>query len=227
MESCLQLSYGLFQSKVMFFSLWDSPATLMDGYFLSSTIVKGLYGWLTYMQKENSDKMVARARLILWILQENDLFIWVNKCFFFVTWVEFLGFIIKDGKVKMDNMKLDGIAKWPPPETVTQLQSFLGFYNYYHQFIKHYLDKCQPLNALLQKSKLWDWTPTQHTAFKNLKVAFILKPVLLMPDFLKPFEIECNASLFATGRVLLQKDTNRDWHPVTYHSKSLTATEQN
>ena len=80
---------------------------------------------------------------------------------------------------------------------------------------------------LLQKSRLRDWTPIQHTAFENLKVAFVSKPVLLMPDYLKPFEMECNASLFATRGVLLQKDTNGDWHPIAYHSKSLSATEHN
>ena len=127
----------------------------------------------------------------------------------------------------MDEMKVDGIVKWPPPETTTQLRSFLGFCNYYYQFINHYLDKCQPLNVLLQKMRPWDWTPVQHSAFEILKAAFCSKPVLLMPDFLKPFEMECNTSLFATGGVLLQQDTNGDWHPVAYHSKSLSATEHN
>ena len=51
-------------------------------------------------------------------------------------------------------------------------------------------------------------TPVQHTAFKNLKVAFVSKLVLLIPDYLKPFEMKCDALLFATGGVLLQKDTN-------------------
>ena len=44
-----------------------------------------------------------------------------------------------------------------------------------------------------------------------------------MPDFQKPFEMECDTSLFATEGVLLQKNTNSDWHPITYHSKSLSA----
>ena len=161
------------------------------------------------------------------MLQENDLFVRADKCLCFSSKVEFLRFVIEEEHVKMDDAKVDGIAKWPPPETVTQLQSFLGFCNYYHRFIDHYSDKCQPLNVLLQKSKLWDWTPVQHAAFENLKVAFVSKPVLLMPDYLKPFEIECDASLFATGGVLLQKDTNGDWHPVAYHSKSLSATKRN
>ena len=94
-------------------------------------------------------------------------------------------------------------SKVAPTKTVTQLWSFLGFCNYYHQFIDHYSNICQSLNVLLQKSKLWDWAPIQHTTFENLKVAFVSKLVLLMPDYLKPFEMKCDASLFATRGVLL------------------------
>ena len=127
----------------------------------------------------------------------------------------------------MDEAKVDGIAKWPPPLNVSQLRSFLGFCNFYHRFIEHYSDKAQPLNILLQKLKPWTWTTDQHAAFKNMKVAFMTKPVLMMPDLQKPFEVECDASLFATGAVLLQQDTNTDWHPVAYHSKSMNPTERN
>jgi len=48
-----------------------------------------------------------------------------------------------------------------------------------------------------------------------------------MPDRTKLYEIECDASLFTTGAVLLQEDTNGDWHPVAFHSKSMSATERN
>ncbi len=65
----------------------------------------------------------------------------------------------------------------------------------------------------------------QHTASEVLKTAFCLRPVLLMPDYTKPFEIECDASLFVTGAVLLQEDSNGDWHPVTYHSQLMSPTE--
>ena len=195
---------------MIFFGLTNSSATLqlmMDTIFR----VEILQGWLkVYMDdllicgtKENRDELVARGRHILQMLQENNLFVYADKCLFFSSKVEFLGFIIEEGHVKMDDAKVDGIAKWPPPETVMQLWSFLGFCNYYHQFIDYYSDKCQPLNMLLQMSRLWDWTPIQHAAFENLKVAFISKLVLLMPDYLKPFKMECNKSLFATRGVLL------------------------
>jgi len=60
-----------------------------------------------------------------------------------------------------------------------------------------------------------------------MKVAFASQLVLLMPDYTKPFEIESDASLYATGAVLLQQDTNGEWHPVAFHSQSMSPTERN
>jgi len=125
----------------------------------------------------------------------------------------------------MNKAKLDGIAKWPPPTTLKQLRSFLGFCNFYRRFITHYVDKTAPLNVLLRKTHPWEWTPTQHSAFKNMKVAFTSQPVLLMPDYDKPFEIESDALLYVTGAVLLQQDTNGEWHLVAFHSQSMSPTE--
>ncbi len=103
--------------------------------------------------------------------------------------------MIREGKLEMNPAKLDGIAYWPPPENVKQLRSFLGFCNFYRRFIDHYADKTVALNVLLCKMHPWNWTTSQHSAFEVLKTAFCSKPVLLMPDFTKLFEIESDASL--------------------------------
>ena len=84
-----------------------------------------------------------------------------------------------------------------------------------------------PLNVLLRKTHPWEWTPIQHSAFENMKVAFASQPVLLMPDYNKPFEIESDTSLYATGAVLLQQDTNGEWHPVAFHPQCMSPTERN
>ena len=48
-----------------------------------------------------------------------------------------------------------------------------------------------------------------------------------MVDQEKLFELKCDASAYATGAVLLQRDTNGDKHPVAYYSKALNPAEQN
>jgi hypothetical protein len=99
-----------------------------------------------------------------------------------VTKVDFLGFIIEDGKMTMNPIKLAGIANWPAPTTLCQLRSFLGFGNFYRKYIHHYSDLTRPLNKLLQKNRSYDWTANQQIAFDNLKQKFLEEPVLILPD---------------------------------------------
>ncbi len=65
-------------------------------------------------RRSDLKELIARARKILQKCQENDLFVKPDKCDFFVSTVEFLGFMIRDGKLEMNPAKLDGIASWPP-----------------------------------------------------------------------------------------------------------------
>src|SRR5260370_23444708 len=127
----------------------------------------------------------------------------------------------------MEQQKVSGIADWPLPETVTQVKSFLGFCNYYQRFIAHYAELCVPLNDLTRKTIPWNWTLKHQEACEKLKAAFLAYPVVLIPDYTKPFIIEADASLFATGAVLLQVDTNGEEHPCGYLSKSLNSAEWN
>jgi hypothetical protein len=191
-------------------------------------------GWLkVYMDDllicNNSDKadMMKKILIVLKLLKEHDLFLKPEKCSFYVTKVDFLGFIIEAGKILMDPAKPKGILEWPAPTTVTQLRSFIGFCNFYHRFISHYSDKCAPLNRLLRKDQPWDWTEEQQVAFETMKAAYASEPVLLCPDYTKPFRLQCDASLVASGGVLLKDDTNGQEHPIAFFSKAHSPAERN
>jgi hypothetical protein len=85
--------------------------------------------------------------LVLEKLKKSDLFK-PEKCEFKVTKMDYLGFIIEEGKISMDPTKVQGIVDWPTPRTVKKWRSFLGFCNFYHKFIQNYSNKCKPLNKL-------------------------------------------------------------------------------
>ena len=102
----------------------------------------------------------------------------------------------------MDPVKLPGIADWPAPTILRQLRSFLGFGNFYRKFIHHYSDLTCPLNELLQKNQSYDWTANRQVAFQQLKQKFQEEPVLMLPDQMRPFQIESDASKYASGAVL-------------------------
>lgn len=223
---------GLFEPMVMFFGLTNSPATfqrMMDNIFLVQTE----QGWLIiYMDDlliaaDTLEELEQYTKIVLKILRDNDLYLKPEKCEFAQIRVTYLGFIIERNKISMDPAKVKGIADWPIPKTVKQVRSFLGFCNFYHKFIKKYSDQCQPLNELLQKDTLWEWTADRNTAFNRLKLEFCKEPVLMMPDQTRPFQVEADASKYASGAVLTQMDSNGERHPVAFLSKSFNQAERN
>ena len=107
------------------------------------------------------------------------------------------------------------------------IRSFLGFGNFYQQFIKSFSHLAHPLNDLLKKDKKFIWSGECRKSFDLPKRCFTEKPVPMVPDHSKPFQIQVNSSLFATGEILIQMDTNGDCHLCAYLSKSLTKEQRN
>jgi len=231
-KAAFKMNKGLFELLVMFFGLCNSPATfqnMMNDIFIMETNE----GWiLIYIDNILifSKRKEELQKLTLWVLkklQENDFFTNLDKCTFEATEVDYLWMIISENQIKMDPAKLEEIKNWPSPMTVKQVQSFLGFGNFYRKFIGHYADFARPLNDLRKKDLTWNWTDTCQEAFEKLKAEFQKTPVLLMPNLTKPFIIESDASKFATGAVIWQKDMNGDWHPCRYISHSFDVTQRN
>ena len=79
----------------------------------------------------------------------------------------------------------------------------------------------------MKKDKKFLWSNECQESFDLLKKQFTEEPVLMMPDHTKPFQIKVDSSLFATGGILTQMDTNREHHPCAYLSKSLTKEQRN
>ena len=135
--------------------------------------------------------------------------------------------VIKPGQLAMDPVKLDRIASWPTPTKVKDVRSFLGFANFYRCFIPDYSNVTCPLIDLTKKNLAWNWSPSCQSSFNSLKCLFLSKPVLHLPDLSAPFAIATDASKYASGAILLQTDSNGDWHPCSYLSQSFSPAEWN
>src|SRR5271156_3594248 len=103
------------------------------------------------------EENIKCTKRILERLQENDLYLKPEKCLFWRTEVEYLGMVISENKLKMDPVKVAGIADWPTPKTIKDVRSFLGFGNYYQRFIHAYGNLTKPLNDLLKKNVIFEW----------------------------------------------------------------------
>ena len=216
----------------MFFGLCNSPATfqaMMDSIF--EKLVDGnviiIYMDDILIFTKNKEDLERYTKQVLQILWDNDLFLKPTKCEFCKTKIEYLGMVISEGTISMDPIKLWGICDWPIPSTIKHVRSFLGFGNFYWKFIRGFSDIVHPLNNLLRKDVLFLWDQDCQSAFDMLKQRFTEEPILSMPDHSRPFQIESDASKYASGAILTQMDSNGNCHPVSFISKTFNDTERN
>ena len=116
--------------------------------------------------EEGHDELVVE---VVKRLEENDLYVKLEKCKWKVREVEFLGVVIGLEGIRMKKEKVKGVLEWPTPKCVKDVQKFLGLANYYHWFIEGFATVARPLHDLVKKDKKWDWTERQERAFQELK----------------------------------------------------------
>jgi len=97
------------------------------------------------------------TRLVLERLRQYKLYLRHDKCEFAKTKIEYLGLIISHGQAEMDPVKIAGVVEWPTPDNKKEVQSFLGFTNFYRRFIQGFLDLARPMFDLTRKDSAWRW----------------------------------------------------------------------
>ena len=206
-KAAFMMPEGSFELTVMFFGLMNSPATFqaMMNELLRDLINTGkvavfiddvIVGMET---EEGHDELVAE---VIKRLEENDLYVKLEKCKWKVKEIEFLGVVIGLEGIKMEKEKVKGVLEWPTPKYVKDVQKFLELANYYRQFIEGFASIARPLHDMVKKDKKWEWTEKQEKAFKELKERFTKEPVLAAPDIDKKMRMEVDASDYAMGGVL-------------------------
>ena len=138
--------------------------------------------------------------------------------------VEYLGVIIGKGMVKMDPAKIEVVKNWPITKTKKQLQAFLGFCNFYWQFIKNFSRVCLVLYSLCGNA-LWKWEQVHTNAFKVIKDKMTSALVLALPNDHRKWLVETDASNFMFGGILAQEQPLGKYHPVAYLSKGMSPAE--
>ena len=92
---------------------------------------------------------------VLDVLQKHCLYLKAKKCSFKCSTVEYLGLVLSEGCIEMDPIKIAGVRDWPTPKNVTEVQSFVGFVNFYRRFIPDFSHVAGPLHRLTKKEELW------------------------------------------------------------------------
>ena len=125
----------------------DLFSNLLDGYVM-------IYLDDILIYSNNMSKHYQHVKKVLKCLYKAGLYVKVEKCKFHSKLVEYLGYIFSSSSLTMSNNKVKIIQDWPEPKKVKNIQSFLGFANFYYWFIFNYLGIIIPLTYLIQKNIL-------------------------------------------------------------------------
>jgi hypothetical protein len=232
-KTAMRTRYGLFEWLVMPMGLTNAPATFQNyindtlRHFIDRFCVVYLDDILIY--SDNLKDHISQVRDVLAALRKAGLHVKGEKCQFHTNTTEFLGFIITEGAITMDPSKVQAIQEWETPESVHDIQVFLGFANFYRRFIRGYSRVCKPLFDLLRKTSRFNWNPSAQCAFQLLKDRFTSAPILRHFDPNLPATMEVDSSDSVTSGVLLQpkEEGSKVLLPIAYLSKKMLPAECN
>ena len=223
-KTAINTHLGHFQYKVMGFGLCDAPATFMSLMnhilrpYLRRFVVVFLDDILIFSR--NWEEHLTHLRTALQTQRDP------SKCGIGSSEVLYMGHLLSGKTISPNPTKLEAVADWPRPQTVSQVRSFLGIANYFRRFIQHYAKIASPLDEVTGKGTKFSWNQERQSAFEALKTALLQAPVLRLANVAKPFKVHTDASDFVIGAVLLQ-EFNGGWHPVAFVSRKLNPAERN
>ncbi|KAF8667767.1 hypothetical protein RHS04_09261 [Rhizoctonia solani] len=180
-KTAFRTKYGLFEYLVMPFGLTNAPAAFqhfMNNLFqdlIDVTVVIYLDNILIF--SENLEEHPEHVREVLSQLMIN-----------------YLGIVITPTGFSMDQKQIEAVTSWPQPQTVKQVQAFLGFVNYLCWFIPNFSSVARPLHNLTKKETPWSWGNPEEAAFQELKALVTQAPVLIHSNPDLPYYLETDTS---------------------------------
>jgi hypothetical protein len=224
---------GLYQPTVMPFGVKNAPGSFQREMrrVLKDKLNKGVFVFI--------DDIIIYSRteaehllLIDWVLsqlQKEGYFAHPGKCQFLKSEVNFLGHVVSRAGVSMQQHKVEAVRTWPALQSVKDVRAFLGLAGFYRRFVKGFSEIARPLTDLtkIADGSWFSWGQPEQQAFDTLKKALVSAPVLAHPDSRQPWMVQSDASGFAIGAVLSQKQTDDTVRPVAYWSHKLASAPRN
>ncbi|MBW0472626.1 hypothetical protein O181_012341 [Austropuccinia psidii MF-1] len=228
--TCFRTKYGSYEYLVMPFGLTNAPTSFKnlvnDIFYDLLDIYVVVYLDYIMVFSKSEEENVTHVSTVLAIIKANKLFAKASKCLFHVSSTEYLGYVVSSECLKMDQEEVKTILNWRPPRSLKALQSFLGFANFYHRFIKNYSKNISSLTSFLKKDVCFPFNEEDLRQFHQLKEAFTIAQILshFYPSL--PTIVETDALDYALGAVLSQKSDSGK-HPIAFDSHKLPPDELN
>jgi len=136
------------------------------------------------------------------------------------------GHKVSEKGIEVDDSRIIALQKLPRPQDIKGLRNFLGHAGFYKCFIKDFAKTVVPLTNLLEKDIPFYFDNECVAAFERLKKALVSAPIIQSPKWGEPFEIMCDASDYAIGAVLGQRD-GINLNVIHYASRALNEDQKN
>ena len=222
--------FGTFVFRKMPFGLCNAPGTFqrcMMGIFSDMIeIILEIFMDDFSVFGDSFENCLENLRKVLERCQEKNLVLNWEKCHFMVTQGIVLGHIVSKDGIEVDKAKVELISNLPTPKCVRDIRSFLGHAGFYRRFIKDFSAIARPLCTLLSKDVPFTWSQACDIAFTKLKNMLVSPPIMRSPNWDLPFEIMCDASDYAIGAVLGQREDKKAF-VIYYASKTLDSAQAN
>jgi len=224
---------GTYQCTRLPFGLCNAPATFQRAIDMILAGVKWQYvviyldGIIVY--SADTESHLSHLEKVFILLGENGVTLKEKKFRLFSNEVEYLGHVIRPGRISVNEKNLKAIRNAIYPKTRTQLRSFLGMFKVYRRVTADFAKVAKPLNKLVSSSlpkKLCPPTMEEQEAFDRLREQLRNPPILALPRREGKYIIDVDASYDQLGCALLQQQPAGEYHPVGYFSRELEPAEQ-
>ncbi|POM61781.1 Retrovirus-related Pol Polyprotein [Phytophthora palmivora] len=174
--------------------------------------------------KGTFERHIVELAAVLERLANAGLSLKPEKCSFAKQRLEYLGHELTKSGIRPLQKLVNSVRNFPAPLNTDQVRRFVHLAGYYRRFSKGFGVKMSPLTRLLRKATPWRWESEEVNAFDNIKMELTKRPLLVYPDFSKPFTLETDACAIGLGSVLMQ-DLGKGLQPVAYASKVNSVAE--
>ena len=238
-KTAFTCQYGTYEFLVMPFGLTGAPSTYQR--FINSILDPVRRPYLqVYLDdilifSRNEKEHIEHVQEVMRLLEENELYVRSEKCQWMKKSLDYLGFTVQGstptnrGGITPSEKKIKAVTDWAVPMNVRDVQSFLGFLNFYRRFIPDFASTAEPLYSLCEKNTPFYWSTECNHAFRLLKQRLTTAPLLVSPrtgpD--ESFVISTDASNKGLGAVLLQEQPDGTLRPCQYYAKTLNKAQRN
>lgn len=168
---------------------------------------------------------IEEIKRVLERMRNRDLRLKFSKCKFGFGAINYLGYEVNEKGIRPNNDQLVAIERLQPPTNLKTLRSTLGPFSYSRMFVPGHSKIAKPLHQLTKDGVKFQMSPECMEAFDTLKKRLLTSPVLAIFQPGNETEVHCDASGVGFGAVLMQRQLDQKFHPVSYYSRTATPAE--